>query len=72
MPPAYLCVGEFDVLRDESIEYATRLMQVGVPTELHVYPGTFHGFDMLVPTAHVSQRAASEYVAALKRGLSRS
>lgn len=70
LPPAYLCVGEADLLRDENIAYATRLMQAGVPTELHVYPGAFHGFDRMVPTAQVSKHAASEYVAALKRGLS--
>ena len=69
LPPAYICIGEVDLMRDENIEYATRLMQAGVPTELHIYPGAFHGFDMMVPTAQVSQRAASEYVAALKRGL---
>lgn len=70
LPPTYLSVGEVDLLRDENIEYATRLMQAGVPTELHVYPGAFHGFEGAVPTAQVSQRAVSEYVVALKRGLS--
>lgn len=69
LPPAYLCIGEEDLLRDENIEYATRLMQAGVPTELHVYPGAFHGFDRYAPDAQVSKRAVSEYVAALKRGL---
>ncbi|GLV54419.1 hypothetical protein KDH_12660 [Dictyobacter sp. S3.2.2.5] len=47
MLPAYLCVDEADLLSDEDIEYATRLMQAGVPTELHTYPGAFHGFDRL-------------------------
>jgi acetyl esterase/lipase len=32
-------------MRDENIEYAMRLMQVGVSTKLHIYPGAFHGFD---------------------------
>ena len=71
LPPAYLCIGELDLMRDENIEYATRLMQAGVPTELHVYPGAFHGFEGLVPNAAVSVRAVNEYTEALKRGLSR-
>jgi acetyl esterase/lipase len=69
LPPAYICIGEVDLMRDENIEYATRLMRAGVSTELHVYPGAFHGFDVMVPTAQVSQRAVSEYIAALKRAL---
>jgi hypothetical protein len=70
LPSTYLTVGEADLLRDENIEYTTRLMQAGILTELHVYPGAFHGFDGAVPTAQVSQRGVSEYVTVLKRGLS--
>jgi acetyl esterase/lipase len=69
LPPAYLMVGELDLMRDENIEYAMRLMQAGVPTELHVYPGAFHGFEGLVPNAAVSVRAVNEYTEALKLGL---
>ena len=70
LPPAYMMVGELDLMRDENIAYATRLMQAGVPTELHVYPGAFHGFDGLVPNAAVSVRAVNEYTEALRRGVS--
>jgi acetyl esterase len=59
---------EFDPLRDEGILYALRLMQAGVPVELHSFPGTFHGSAML-PTAAVSRRATAELVVALRRGL---
>ena len=41
--PAYVCVGGVDGFRDEDIDYAMRLNQAGVPTELHVYPGAPHG-----------------------------
>jgi acetyl esterase/lipase len=64
-------IGELDLMRDENIAYAMRLMQAGVPTELHVYPGAFHGFEGMVPHAAVSIRAVKEYTEALKRGLSR-
>jgi hypothetical protein len=43
-------------------------MQAGVATELHCYPGTFHG-SSLVASAQVSQREAADTVAALRRGL---
>jgi acetyl esterase/lipase len=71
LPPAYLMVGGLDMMRDENIDYAMRLMQAGVPTEFHVYPGGFHGFEGLVPNAAISIRATREQLEALKRGLSR-
>lgn len=43
LPPAYVSVGTADGFRDENIAYASRLMEAGVPTELHVYPGAPHG-----------------------------
>lgn len=43
LPPAYVSVGTADGFCDEDIAYANRLMQAGVPTELHVYPGAPHG-----------------------------
>ena len=70
LPPAYVSTMEFDPLRDEGIEYALRMLQAGVPVELHQYPGTFHG-SSLVATAAVSRRANAELMDALVRGLSR-
>jgi acetyl esterase/lipase len=46
LPPTFICVGGADGFRDEDIEYALRLGQAGVPTELHVYPGVPHGFEL--------------------------
>ncbi len=59
---------EIDALRDEGLRYAQRLMEAGVATELHHYPGTFHGFDTLVD-AEVSRRARAEQYGALRRAL---
>jgi acetyl esterase/lipase len=70
LPPAYVSTMEFDPLRDEGIEYALRLLQAGVPVELHQYPGTFHGSG-LVAGAAVSRRAQAEWLDALARGLCR-
>jgi Esterase/lipase len=69
LPPAYTCVGELEPFRDETIDYITRLSRAGVPTEFHLYPGCFHGFEIVVPQAEISQRAKTQYVDALKRAL---
>jgi acetyl esterase/lipase len=69
LPPTFIGVGNLDVFRDEDIEYALRLLAAGVPTELHVYPGAVHGFEVIVPTAAVSQRCQSDLDDALARAL---
>ena len=58
LPPADMMSGQLDIIRDENMEYARRLMQAGVPTELHIYPGAFHVFEFIAPTAAISQRVA--------------
>jgi acetyl esterase/lipase len=50
LPPTFVCVGGADGFRDENIDYALRLGQAGVPTELHVYPGAPHGFEVFGDT----------------------
>jgi acetyl esterase/lipase len=69
LPPAYIPVGALDLFVDENIEYAQRLIQAGVPTELHVYPGAFHGFDLFAPSATVSKQFKADRDNALKRAL---
>ena len=60
LPPAFVCVGTLDVFLDEDVDYAQRLNHAGVPTELHVYPGAPHGFDMLMGGAAISGRCRRE------------
>ena len=67
LPPAFVCVGDLDIFLDEDIDYAQRLLQAGVPTELHVYPGAIHGFDMLAPDAAISQRLRADVNNALQK-----
>lgn len=47
LPPTFIGVGSIDLFVEEDIAYANRLVDCGVPTELHVVPGCFHGFDGL-------------------------
>jgi acetyl esterase len=68
LPPAYVSTAEFDPDRDEGIEYGLRLLQAGVPVELHQWLGTFHG-SQAVLSATVSQRQTAELCAVLRRAL---
>ncbi|QCX74760.1 Carboxylesterase NlhH [Streptomyces sp. YIM 121038] len=68
LPPAYIATAEFCPNRDEGIAYALRLLQAGVPVELHQWAGTFHGSQALL-SADVSRRQNAELGAALRRGL---
>jgi acetyl esterase/lipase len=44
-------------------------MWAGVPTELHVFPGTCHGFDSMVPECEVAQALFAMQGEALRRAL---
>jgi acetyl esterase/lipase len=70
LPPAWIATAELDLFVDENIEYAQRLMNAGVSTELHVYPGAVHGFDLFNPQADVSRRYVAERDTAFRRALS--
>ena len=53
---AFISCSDIDPLRDEALAYATRLLQAGVATELHVFAGTCHGFDSLLPDWEVAEQ----------------
>jgi acetyl esterase/lipase len=69
LPTTFIAVGTLDVFRDEDISYALRLLAAGVSTELHVYPGAPHGFEVLAPGAAVSRRCQAEIDGFLARAL---
>ena len=64
LPPAYITVGMLDLFLEEDLDYARRLMHAGVPTELHVLPGAYHGFE-LASDAALARRSERDRRAAL-------
>ena len=69
LPPAFILVGSIDLFLEEDMEYARRLARAGVPTELHVIPGGFHGFGVAGPDAPLVRTASRLTREALARGL---
>jgi triacylglycerol lipase len=47
LPPACITVGSLDLFAEECFDYARRLMRAGVPAELHLIPGAFHGYNVM-------------------------
>jgi acetyl esterase/lipase len=69
LPPAYIAVGDIDLFAEEDVAYAQRLIEAGVPVELHVFRGGYHGFNMLVPNAAVSKAFDQALLDGLRRAL---
>ncbi len=68
LPPTFISVGALDLFLEEDLDYARRLTRAGVPVELHVYPGAFHGFDFAT-TANVVAKSNRNSLDALRRAL---
>jgi acetyl esterase/lipase len=71
LPPAYLCVDEADVLRDEGEAYAAKLRSAGVPVTTVRYDGTIHDFMLLnsLSDTRATRAAIDQATAFLRAGL---
>lgn len=69
LAPAWIGVGTLDLLFPENAAYAHRLNEAGVPCELDVVEGAYHGFDGMRPNAAVSKAFVARSMKALRRGL---
>lgn len=67
--PAHLTIAEHDVLRDEGLDYALRLAESGVPTEVDLVAGSVHGFDGLLPDSRIARAAIARQVSAIASAL---
>jgi acetyl esterase/lipase len=67
LPSAFIGVGSIDLFVDEDVTYARRLVDAGVPTELIVVPGAFHGFDGAAPQTSLAKQFTAAKLNALRR-----
>lgn len=68
LPPTYIATGALDLFLEEDMDYARRLLRAGVPTEFHIYPGAYHGFDFVAASA-VAKTSRRDRHAALAKAL---
>jgi acetyl esterase/lipase len=55
LPPTWIDVGAAELFRDENVAYASKLWEAGVQTELHVWEGAWHAFDIFAPASKVGK-----------------
>jgi acetyl esterase/lipase len=68
LPPAYVTAYQADPTRDEGLDYARRLIQAGVPTEVHHYSGAFH-VAHFIPGTTIGARMIADRMEAIRRML---
>jgi len=66
LAPAWIGVGTLDLFHDEDLAYAERLRAAGVPCQVEVVDGAFHGFDLIKGEAAISLAFFDSQVKALK------
>jgi acetyl esterase len=67
LAPAYVEIGEFDMLHDEGQAYARALIAKNVRVELNETKGTVHGFDLLAADSGISKAAMESRIAFLRQ-----
>jgi acetyl esterase/lipase len=68
LPPTAIVTGALDLFLEENMEYARRLTRAGVPVDLQVYSGAFHGFQV-APDTELSRRFRRDHREAMTAAL---
>lgn len=61
LPRAYVEPQEIDTLCDEGVAYAKKLEEAGVPVELNIILGSYHGFDAAIKSKLVQRVLKKRY-----------
>ena len=67
LPAAWVGVGTLDLFHDEDLAYAQRLRGAGVPCDVEVVEGAFHGFDGIAAKTPVARSFFDSQCATLRR-----
>ena len=71
LPPAFTFVGDIEPFYDETRLYFQHLERAGVAAECRVFPGAYHGFDVLAPTSGSAVTATTVLMQAYKQATER-
>jgi acetyl esterase/lipase len=66
LAPAWIGVGDLDILNEESVGYAEQLKACGVPCELITISGMYHGADLIASKAASMGEFCCSYVRHLR------
>ncbi|MBV9953195.1 MAG: alpha/beta hydrolase [Acidimicrobiia bacterium] len=66
LPPAWIGVGDLDLFYEEDLDYARRLEAAGVPCQLEVVAGMYHGADHIAAEAAATAAFRASLTAALR------
>ena len=67
LPPTWIGVGTADLFHDENVDYANRLRQANVPTQLEIVPGAFHGFDVVGAGTRLARQFTTHRLVAIRQ-----
>lgn len=69
MPPTWIGVGSIDLFHDEAVAFGDNLRAAGVPVDVDIYQGAYHGFEHIKPKAALSKKMLNDFIAALRTHL---
>lgn len=69
LPDTFLAVAQYDVFRDENMDFARRLIAAGVPVDLHLYSHAFHAWDVFAPDSALTKAFEQTWHDYLRRHL---